>query len=53
MLSTSEARTKPEDQPMDGMIALLLVVAVFVVIDLLAVQFGVDSREPMGDDHAR
>jgi hypothetical protein len=38
---------------MDGMIALLLIVALFVVIDLLAVQFGVDSREQMGDDHAR
>jgi hypothetical protein len=38
---------------MDGMITLLLIVAVVVVIDLLAVQFGVDSREQMGDDHAR
>ena len=36
---------------MNGMIALLLIVALFVVIDLLAVQFGVDSREPIGDDH--
>jgi hypothetical protein len=52
MLLTA-TRTKPEDHPMNGMIALLLIVALFVVIDLLAVQFGVDSREPIGDDHTR
>ena len=38
---------------MDGMIALLLIVTLFVVIDLFAVHFGVDSREQMADDHAR
>jgi hypothetical protein len=41
---------------MDGMSALLLatlIVMLLVVFDALAMRFGVDSREPIGDDHAR
>jgi hypothetical protein len=41
---------------MDGMSALLLatlIVMLLVVFDVLAMRFGVDSREPIGDDHAR
>lgn len=41
---------------MDGISALLLamlIVMLLVVVDVLAMRFGVDSREPIGDDHAR
>ncbi|HET9521207.1 MAG TPA: hypothetical protein VFO73_09200 [Candidatus Limnocylindrales bacterium] len=41
---------------MDGISALLLamlIVMLLVVFDVLAMRFGVDSREPIGDDHAR
>lgn len=41
---------------MDGISALLLamlIVMLIVVFDVLAMRFGVDSREPIGDDHAR
>jgi hypothetical protein len=34
-------------------VALLIVVTVLVLLDLVAVTFGVDSREGMIDDHRR
>ena len=38
---------------MDVLSALLIVVAGLVGLDLLADRWGVDSRESIGDDHAR
>ena len=38
---------------MEGLIVILIVVGLLVGFDLLALGFGVDSRELMGDDHAR
>jgi hypothetical protein len=38
---------------MDALIALLAAVAALVALDLAAVTWGVDSRETIGDDHAR
>ena len=34
-------------------IMTLVVIAALVVVDLLALRYGVDSRETVGDDHAR
>jgi nitrogen fixation-related uncharacterized protein len=38
---------------MDALIALVVIVMALVGLDLAAVTWGVDSRESMGDDHAR
>jgi hypothetical protein len=38
---------------MDGLTALLLFVIALAILDVLAVRFGVDSREGIGDDHRR
>lgn len=38
---------------MEGLIALLIVVAVLVVFDVLAIRFGVDSRPTYLDDWSR
>jgi hypothetical protein len=38
---------------MTALILILLAVAVLSVLDVLALRFGVDSREGIGDDHAR
>jgi len=34
-------------------IVVLLAIAGLVAFDLIALRFGVDSRESIGDDHAR
>ena len=38
---------------MEGLIVILIVVGLLVAFDLLALGFGVDSRDRLGDDHAR
>jgi hypothetical protein len=38
---------------MEGLSALLVIVLPLVLFDVLAMRFGVDSRETIGDDHAR
>ncbi len=38
---------------MDALAALITIVAVIVGFDLAAVRFGADSRNSIGDDHAR
>ena len=38
---------------MDALAALIAIVAAIVGFDLAAVRFGADSRESIGDDHAR
>ena len=38
---------------MDGLILLTALVIAFVVFEALAAGFGVDSRDQIGDDHAR
>jgi hypothetical protein len=38
---------------MDAIATLIAIVAVLVGFDLAAVRWGVDSRDPIGDDHAR
>jgi hypothetical protein len=38
---------------MEGLSALLVIVLLLVLFDVLAMRFGVDSRETIGDDHAR
>ena len=38
---------------MDALIALIAAVAALVTLDFAAVTWGSDSREPIGDDHAR
>ena len=37
---------------MDAMILVLIAVAALIVFDWLALQYGVDSRDGIGDDHA-
>lgn len=38
---------------MEGLILLLAAVAILVMFDLAAAVLGADSRETIGDDHAR
>jgi hypothetical protein len=38
---------------MDIFAALIAVVVAFIGFDIAAVRLGVDSRESIGDDHAR
>ena len=38
---------------MDALIALVVILVALVGLDLAAVTWGVDSRESIGDDHAR
>jgi hypothetical protein len=38
---------------MDTLTMILVVVVSLVGLDLAAIAFGADSREPVGDDHAR
>ncbi len=38
---------------MDALIALIAILIVLVGLDLAASCWGVDSREPMRDDHTR
>lgn len=38
---------------MEAMIIVIVIVASLVGLDLAAMTWGVDSREPVGDDHAR
>ena len=38
---------------MDALIALVVILVALVGLDLAALNWGVDSREPIGDDHAR
>ena len=38
---------------MDALIALVATLVALVGLDLAAITWGVDSREPMRDDHAR
>ena len=38
---------------MEALTVLLFAVMLLVIFDVLAMRFGVDSREPIGDDHAR
>ena len=38
---------------MDALVSLIAILIALVGLDLAAVHFGVDSREPMRDDHAR
>jgi hypothetical protein len=38
---------------MDALAFLLIAIIAIMVFDVLAVRFGVDSRESIDDDHAR
>ena len=38
---------------MEALTALLLIVIAVIVFDVLALMFGADSRDSLGDDHAR
>jgi hypothetical protein len=38
---------------MDGPFLILVAAVLLVALDVLAIRFGVDSRDPIGDDHAR
>ena len=38
---------------MGTVILLLIIVSLAVAFDLLAVRFGADSRDQIGDDHVR
>jgi len=38
---------------MEGLILILTIVGLLVAFDLTALGFGVDSRDTIGDDHAR
>jgi hypothetical protein len=38
---------------MDLIFALIAALAGLVVVDVAAIKFGADSREPMADDHQR
>jgi hypothetical protein len=37
---------------MDALILIVIAIAALVAFDWLAFQFGVDSRDGLGDDHA-
>jgi hypothetical protein len=36
-----------------GLFAVLLAVGTLLLLDVLAIRFGVDSRDPIGDDRIR
>jgi hypothetical protein len=38
---------------MDALIALVAAVVALVTLDFAAINWGADSRETIGDDHAR
>ncbi len=38
---------------MDALYALIVILVALVGLDLAAVTWGVDSRDTIGDDHAR
>jgi hypothetical protein len=38
---------------MEALIALVAILVSLVGLDIAAVRWGADSREPMSDDHAR
>jgi hypothetical protein len=38
---------------MESLLAILVAATAIVAFDMLAIRFGADSRDPMGDDHAR
>ena len=38
---------------MEALSILLVIVIAVIVFDVLAMMFGADSRESLGDDHAR
>jgi hypothetical protein len=38
---------------MESLLVILVAVVLLVALDVLAIRFGVDSRDPIGDDHAR
>ena len=38
---------------MDGLFLILVAAVLLVAFDVLAIRFGVDSRDSIGDDHAR
>ena len=38
---------------MDALFALVAIIVGLVGLDLAALRWGADSREPIGDDHAR
>ena len=38
---------------MEALTVLLFPVLLLVIFDVLAMRYGVDSREAIGDDHAR
>jgi hypothetical protein len=38
---------------MDAFIGPLVALGSLIILDLLAIRFGADSREPIGDDWAR
>ena len=38
---------------MESLLVFLVAVVLLVALDVLAIRFGVDSRDPIGDDHAR
>jgi hypothetical protein len=40
-----------EANTMDALILILIVIAALVAFDWLALRFGVDSRDGIGDDH--
>jgi hypothetical protein len=48
-----EATFERPEPTMEATILIFTVLLVLVAFDLAAVLFGVDSRDPIGDDHQR
>jgi hypothetical protein len=45
--------SRSKEVPMDIFTALIAIVITLVGLDVAAVRLGADSRETIGDDHAR
>jgi hypothetical protein len=49
----SDGTARYGDIAMTALILIVVLVGLMVAFDLLALAFGVDSRDAIGDDHAR
>jgi hypothetical protein len=45
--------SRTREVPMDAIAMFFAIVVALVGLDVVAVRFGTDSRDPIGDDHAR
>jgi hypothetical protein len=46
-------RSRRRESPMEAIFALMFIVAGLVGLDVAALRWGSDSRDPIGDDHTR